>query len=88
LALQVHRKKTSPYNPIPSGKPPDPENPTLFVALVATTPSLPTLKKTLYLVGICATSISLYHRQQIHAETWGRASNRHRDPNWHPSILK
>jgi hypothetical protein len=46
------------------------------------------LKKTLYLVGICATSISLYHRRQIHAETWGRASSKQRDPNWHPSIFK
>ncbi len=44
-ALRVRRKKTSPYNPIPSRKPSDPENPTSFVALAATTPSLPTLKK-------------------------------------------
>jgi hypothetical protein len=62
--LRVPKKKTSPYNPIPSGKPPDPENPTSFVALATTTPSLPTLKKT------------LYHRRQIHAKTWGRANIR------------
>ncbi len=65
-----------------SEKPLDAKNPTSFVALATRTPSLPTLKKTLYLVGICAASISLYHRRRIHAETWGRASNMQRDPNW------
>jgi len=79
-ALRLRRKKTSPYNPIPSGKPPDPENPTSFVALAATTPSLPTLKKTLYLVGICAASISFYHRRRIHTETWGESEQQAERP--------